>query len=327
MMGQSNPCVVLLGTGGTIAGTAARAEDNVGYLAAQLEIGTLVDDVPALQSMPLEVEQVLQTDSKDMDYAGWRLLVQRLWHHLERDDVQGIVVTHGSDTLEETAYLVQRVLAPAKPVVLTAAMRPATALLADGRQSLLDAVAVAREPGARGTVVVMAGTVFDAIGVRKWHSYRLDAFDAGDAGPLARVEEGQVRRFREWPRGTPLGPDRVERAQASWPRVEIVLNHAGADGRIVYALLAHGVDGIVLAGTGNGTASTALTQALQEAQRCGVRVRAASRCSAGLVVGEWACAPPMPPDLSPVQMRVELILELLGRGCAVPREPDITTVD
>src|SRR6185295_12573140 len=100
-----------------------------------------------------------------------------------------------------TAFFLQRALAPAKPVVLTAAMRPATSLQADGPQNLLDAVTVARTPRARGVVVAVAGRVHDAADVRKVHSYRIDAFDSGDAGPVAAIEEGQVRVFRAWPRG------------------------------------------------------------------------------------------------------------------------------
>ena len=126
--------------------------------------------------------------------------------HLARPEVAAIIVTHGTDTLEETAYFLQRVLAPAKPVVLTAAMRPATSRLADGPQNLADAVAVATAPGARGVVVVVAGTVHSALDVRKVHPYRLDAFGSGDAGPIARVEEGRLRSFRPWPEGEAARP-------------------------------------------------------------------------------------------------------------------------
>ena len=136
--------VVVLGTGGTIAGTAASASDNVGYNAAQLGASQLVTAIPAPGSAPTEVEQVAQVDSKDMGFAIWRELVVAVDRHLARSEVCGIVITHGTDTLEETAYFLQRVLAPAKPVVLVAAMRPATSLQADGPQNLLDALLVAR---------------------------------------------------------------------------------------------------------------------------------------------------------------------------------------
>src|SRR5512145_3284965 len=106
--------IVVLGTGGTIAGTSAVASDNVGYTAAQLGVAQLISAVPALAGVPLECEQIAQLDSKDMSFAVWRALAVRAAHHLARPEVDGIVVTHGTDTLEETAYFLQRVLAPAK---------------------------------------------------------------------------------------------------------------------------------------------------------------------------------------------------------------------
>ena len=123
-MQSIEPCVVVLGTGGTIAGTAQDAADNVGYTAAQLGIEQLVRAVPALASTRLDVQQIAQLDSKDMDFATWHLLARTVAGQLARAEVAGIVITHGTDTLEETAFFLQRVLAPSKPVVLTAAMRP-----------------------------------------------------------------------------------------------------------------------------------------------------------------------------------------------------------
>ncbi|MBC7941742.1 MAG: asparaginase, partial [Chitinophagaceae bacterium] len=193
--------VVVLATGGTIAGVANHSADNVGYAAGQMGIERLVGAVPALADVPLRARQLAQLDSKDLSHALWQTLVGALTDELTRSDVTGIVVTHGTDTLEETAYLLQRVLAPAKPVVLTAAMRPASSLQADGPQNLLDAVTLAREPGARGVLVVVGGRVFAGDEVRKVDAYRLDAFDAGPAGPLALVQEGTVRALRPWPGG------------------------------------------------------------------------------------------------------------------------------
>ena len=124
--------IVILGTGGTIAGQSAARTDNVGYRAGELGVAQLVAAIPALAGWPLEAEQVAQLDSKDMSHAIWRALAERVAAHLARPDVAGLVITHGTDTLEETAWLLHRVLAPTKPVVLTAAMRPASALQADG---------------------------------------------------------------------------------------------------------------------------------------------------------------------------------------------------
>jgi L-asparaginase len=189
--------------------------------------------------------------------------------------VAGIVITHGTDTLEETAYFLHRVLAPNKPVVLTAAMRPAGALAADGPQNLLDSVRLAAWPGSRGVVACMAGAVHAGHDVRKAHPYRQDAFDSGDAGPLGYMEEGRLRQLRDWPQGDALGLACVQRE--FWPRVDIVMNHAGADGTLVDALVALGARGIVAAGTGNGTLADATRNS--PAARAGKRRRRAARQS------------------------------------------------
>ena len=307
------PKFVILGTGGTIAGTAASPADTIGYTAAQIGVAQLLVAVPALAGQPIECEQVAQLDSKDMDFATWQRLAQRVAAHLARDDVQGIIITHGTDTLEETAYFLHRVLAPAKPVVLTAAMRPATALHADGPQNLLDAVTLARSAKAQGVSVVLAGSVFDPVGLRKVHTHRLDAFEGGAAGPLARIEAGRVVPLRDRAAADALGLAAIARDPLKWPRVEIVLNHTGADGRIVDALVSQGLDGLVVAGTGNGALSAALLRAALRAQATGVRVLRASRCASGAVIAARD-DDPLPPsgDLGAAQARVELLLQLLA---------------
>jgi L-asparaginase len=303
--------VVVLGTGGTIAGTSADAGDNVGYTAAQLGVAQLVRAVPALQASSLDVEQVAQIDSKDMSHAVWRHLAVRVAHHLAREDVVGIVVTHGTDTLEETAWFLQRVLAPVKPVVVTGAMRPSTALQSDGPQNLLDAVVVAKAPGARGVVAVLAGQVHGARDVRKIHPYRVDAFNSGDAGPIACVEEGELRVFRAWPQGDALGLAKLPEDTAGWPRVEIVMSHAGASGAVVRALCAIGVKGLVVGSTGNGTLHRDLEAALLEAMKGGVQVLRSSRTHNGRVLPTASDALPAADDLPPAKARVELMLRLL----------------
>jgi len=303
--------VVILATGGTIAGKASTPGDNIGYVAGQVGVSDLVAEIPALADAALETEQVAQIDSKDMGFALWLALAQRIAHHLARPEVAGIVVTHGTDTLEETAYFLQRVLAPAKPVVLTAAMRPATALLRDGPQNLLDAVTVAREPSARGVTAVLAGATHGAFDVRKLHSYRVDAFGSGDAGVTARVEEGRVRKLRDWPQGTAFGVDRLPPDVADWPQVEIVTSHAGASGALVRLAVAAGVRGLVVAGTGNGTLHHALEAALLQAQRDGLKVLRSTRCLDGPVLARPDDLLPSAGTLTPVQARIELLLQLL----------------
>jgi L-asparaginase len=309
-MQSKTSTVVILGTGGTIAGTAAVPSDNVGYSAAQLGVAQLVAAVPALADLSVEAEQVAKVDSKDMDFAIWRRLAERVAHHLARPTVSGIVITHGTDTLEETAYFLQRVLAPRKAVVLAAAMRPATSLLADGPQNLLDAVRLARSDGACGVLAVLAGQVHSGLDVRKRHPYRLDAFDSGDAGVLGHMEEGVLRRHRAWPQGDALGLDHLPAHPAHFPRVDIVMSYAGAGGALVRALCRDGVQGIVVAGTGNGSLHHQLEAALLEAQAAGVRVVRSTRCGAGTVLAARDDALPGAGVLTPVQARVELILQL-----------------
>ncbi|MCY7319907.1 MAG: asparaginase [Ramlibacter sp.] len=304
--------IVVLGTGGTLAGRSESSTDNLSYSAAQLGIEQLLAAIPALHGLPLASEQVAQVDSKDMDQALWSRLALRCAHWLAQDDVQGLVVTHGTDTLEETAYLLHALLAPAKPVVLTCAMRPATSLQADGPQNIVDAVTVALWPGAAGVVAVCAGAIHGAVDVRKHHSYRLDAFSSDDSGPIGQVEEGRLRLHRGWPAAGPVHPALASIAQGGgWPQVEIVTSHAGASSRLVEGLVAQGVRGLVVAGTGNGTIHRALDAALKAAQAQGVRVVRASRCAGGVVLGPPEdCFEPAA-GLSPVKARIALQLDLM----------------
>jgi L-asparaginase len=305
--------IVVLATGGTIAGTAAAATDNIGYTAAQLGVQELVAAIPALAILALDTEQVVQVDSKDMSFEIWRKLALRCGHWLAQEDVGGVVITHGTDTLEETAYFLHAVLAPAKPVVLTCAMRPATALLADGPQNLLDAMAVAGTLGARGVVAVCAGVVHDALDVAKQHTYRLDAFSSGDAGPIGYVEEGRLRLLKDWPVADEHAAGALQKIANTnrWPRVEIVMNCAGAGGAIVHALVAQGVDGLVVAGTGNGTLHHELETGLRQAQAQGVKVVRSTRCAQGRVLARPDDTLPDSCGLSPVKARIALMLELL----------------
>lgn len=303
--------IVVLGTGGTIAGRAASAADSVGYRAAELAVTDLLQGVEAAQDCELHAEQVAQLDSKDMDFATWCALARRCSHWLAQPDVAGIVITHGTDTMEETAFFLHCVLPAAKPVVLTGAMRPATATGADGPRNLADALAVAASPLAQGVCVVFAGTVHSAVDVQKLHSYRLDAFSSGDAGPLAHVEEGGLRLLRSWPQGPALRTGGSLPDPGDWPRVEVVMNHAGAGGALVDALVRDGVAGLVAAGTGNGTLHHALEDALLRAARQGVAVRRSSRCPQGRVLAHAGDRLPSAGGLSPVKARIALMLELM----------------
>ncbi|MGB4582589.1 MAG: asparaginase [Rhodoferax sp.] len=319
--------IVVLGTGGTIAGTAARAGDNLGYSAAQVGVAELLAAVPGMAEVlkgdTLVAEQVAQVDSKDMNFAIWMTLVLRVQRYLAQDDVCGVVITHGTDTLEETAYFLHALLPTAlqlrKPVVLTCAMRPTSALSPDGPQNVMDAVALARTPGACGVMAVCAGVVHGALTVQKVHVYRTDAFSSGDAGPLGFMEEGVLRRVKAWPltlsHQAAASVEKIARI-TTWPRVEIVMNYAGGSAAVVDALLqplpgVAPLRGLVVAGTGNGTVHVDLMAALRRAEQAGVRVLRASRCGEGRVLPVAGSAFADSQGLSPVKARVALMLDLM----------------
>ncbi|MGJ7603814.1 asparaginase [Variovorax sp. LT1R20] len=309
--------VVVLGTGGTIAGKASSSGDNIGYTAGQVDVADLLGGIEAPEGIALLAEQVAQVDSKDMAFDIWQKLAQRCVHWLAQPDVAGVVITHGTDTLEETAFFLHSVLAPAKPVVLTCAMRPATALSPDGPQNVRDAIAVATTVGAQGVMAVCAGMVHSGVDVQKVHTYRLDAFASGDAGPIGYVEEGAVRRVREWPAAPSNQSSKALNTSGPWPRVEIVMSHAGASGAIVDALVREGAEepvrGLVLATTGNGTVHYALEAAALKAQDAGIAVLRATRCSSGRILPRADDRLRDAGALTPVKARIALMLELLGK--------------
>ncbi|MBI5717059.1 MAG: asparaginase [Burkholderiales bacterium] len=314
--------VVVLGTGGTIAGVAARADDHVGYRAGQLGAEALVAAVPALggrSGLTVEAETLAQLDSCDMDHGTWLALREHAQAVLARPEVAGLVVTHGTDTLEETAYFLHRTLAVAKPVVFTAAMRPATALSADGPQNLLDAVLLAATPGARGVLVAFAGKVFGAADLRKVHGYRVEAFDAGDAGAIGVMADGSLQRFRAWPDMPAHAASAALPPATAWPVVDIVTSHAGARGAVIDALVAAGARGIVVAGTGNGSVHRNLVEAARRAEAAGVVVRRASRCQLGGVVGARPDSLPTAGMRTAPQARIELMLDLMLDPIAAAR--------
>jgi len=192
--------------------------------------------------------------------------------------------------------------------VLRGAMRPATSAAPDGPQNLADAIAVAASPDARGVCVVFAGAIHGPDEVHKVHPLRLDAFASGDAGPLGYVEEGRLRMVRPWPEVAPVRSAPLPEA-SQWPRVEIVVSHAGATGAIVDALVQQGVAGIVVAGTGNGTLHRGLEAALLRAQQQGVAVVRSTRCLQGQVLPHGGEPLPVAEGLSPVKARIALLLQ------------------
>jgi L-asparaginase len=310
--------VVILGTGGTIAGTGGDPARSWHYNAAQLSVAQLVAAVPELSGVPLEAVQVAQVDSKDMSWHIWQQLGQALATHLVREDVAGVVITHGTDTLEETAYLLHRLVDGRKPVVLTAAMRPASAPDADGPGNLRDAVGVVQEAARRGlggVVAVLHGRVWAGAQVRKAHSCQLDAFDAGGEPPLAVLGSQGLWQdaAASWPASGRAGWQVL--AQAA-PRVEVIHSHTDADGWLLDAALAHTLhygplQGVVLACSGHGTLHHGLESAVARAQASGVTVWRSTRVARGGVQFREGDALPASADLTPAQARVALQLYLL----------------
>lgn len=338
------PKLLVLGTGGTIAGTALDANDVLGYTAGQIGVAQLLQSVPALARMPLQLqtEQLAQLDSKDMDFAVWKALALRVHAALLQADMAGIVITHGTDTLEETAYFLHAVLPgdllARKPVVLTCAMRPASAPEPDGPQNLLDAVTTALDPAARGVLVVCAGQIHGAVAVQKVHTSRVDAFSSGEEGPVGSLVAGPYADADgaaglvqpAWHQMPPIGASgagfmALLASANALPRVEIVVSHAGAGPWAVDALLAglpthpeggaaeeDQLRGLVVAGTGNGTVHHSLEAALVRAQQAGVHVVRASRCAWGGVQAVPGRAIEAVSALSAVKARVALQLAILA---------------
>jgi L-asparaginase len=290
--------IVVLATGGTIAGLASDPSKPQNYQAGQVSVADLLGPSHAAHS-DIESEQVAQIDSKDMGYAVWQQLLQRVAHHLARDDVHGVVITHGTDTVEETAYFLQAVLQPAKPVALTCAMRAANAPDADGPANLQQALAWVQLPQAQGVAVVASGEVHGGATVQKLHSQQLNPF-ASDPMRAALQPVPTVAQVL---------------ACTAWPRVEVVMNHAGADGRLVRAAMAQAdaPQGWVVAGTGNGTVHQDLQAALLDAQAQSATVWRSSRCAWGGVQSREGDVFPHAGLLSVAQARVALVLALIAQ--------------
>jgi L-asparaginase len=310
------PRIAVLATGGTIAGSAGDASKTAGYKAGVVGVDKLLDAVPALGSVArIHAEQIASIDSKDMSAALWATLSSRIDELLAQDDIDGVVVTHGTDTLEETAYLLHLTLKSAKPVVLTAAMRPSTALSADGPLNLLNAVTVAasRDAAAKGVLVAVNNQIHSARDVTKTSTYAVDAFRSPETGVLGFVQDGRVEFQRMVVRPHTVASEFSVSRQ--WPMVEIVASYADASRVMVDALVAAGVRGIVVAGTGNGSMHATLTQALADAVSHGVAVVRASRVGTGHVMrngaaNDDAIGSVSAGTLNPYKARVLLMLAL-----------------
>jgi len=314
------PRIAVLATGGTIAGSAADATNTSGYQAGVVGVDRLLEAVPALSGVAqIQPEQIASVDSKDMALALWTALAQRVNTLLASDEIDGVVITHGTDTLEETAYLLHLTVKGTKPVVLTAAMRPSSALSADGPLNLLNAVTVAASAAAHGQGVLVAfnNRIHIARDVVKTSTYAVDAFQSPEIGALGWVQDGRVEFQRKVVRPHTVDTEFV--IGTKWPNVEIVASYAGVSRIGVDALVAAGVRGIVVAGTGNGSIHSSVQQALADAVKQGVVVVRSTRVGSGHVMRNGAAADDVlgfvsAGSLNPYKARVLLMLALAAGG-------------
>lgn len=286
---MKRPRLLLLATGGTIAGAAASATQTQGYQPGALSVERLVASVPELASVAdIVAEQPFSIGSQHIGSAHWLQLAARIRLAAHDDSLTGIVITHGTDTLEETALFLDLMCPRGKPIVLTGAMRPATAVGADGPMNLFAAARLAADPAARGAgaLVLMNDQVFAPHQASKAHTARTDAFVARDGAALAHLLDAQPVWRTD---GARAAANRVSLLDAlgqlpqSLPRVDLLAQQVDIDCDLVDWLLHRGSRGIVVAGTGHGSLSLPLEQALQRATNKGCVVVRASRVANGPV--------------------------------------------
>ncbi len=271
--------IVVLGTGGTIASRidaygAAQPVDRVGGLVAGLDVSELVVDA----------RDLFVKDSSALTPADQALIVREVRTALADPAVDGVVVTHGTDTAEETAYLLDLVHRDDRPVVLTGAQRSADAPDADGPRNLRDALGVAADPAARGlgVLVVFDGLVLAARGTRKVHTHEAAAFAQPDGGALGRMVDGRLVVD-----GVPTHREHLELGAADLeaPRVDIAAVYPGVDGTALRAFAVAGARGVVLVATGAGNANPEIVAAVADLTRQGVVVGLTTRVDTGPVAG------------------------------------------
>lgn len=317
----TRPRVLVLGTGGTIAGSGASAQGH-SYVAGELPVEDLLAAVPALAEVArLRSESMFQVDSVEMDLPRQLVLARRVTAALADPEVDGVVITHGTDTMEETAYFLHLTVRTTKPVVLVGAMRPADATSADGPGNLLGAVRVAADPRTAdwGVLVVVGEEVHGARDVRKEHTTRVAAFGSAH-GPVGEIGLSGVQ-----PRALPTraaavfaadlaDPERLADV-ADLPPVEVVVTHAAQPAAVLEAILATGVRGLVHVGPGAGNVSAGVAEVLDRAVARGVAVVRSSRVGRGAVhrndaVPDDAHGWVAGDDLPPFKARILLALGL-----------------
>src|SRR5215468_5117789 len=254
----SLPRVGLILTGGTIDSVGVDRLDLAWYIEAnkRLDDGELLSRLPELRTIA-RVQEIpfRRLPSQALVDSDWLDLVRKIHEIFDQDQADGIVITHGTNTIEETAYFLNLVLKTDKPVVLVGSMRPASAISADGYLNVVNAVRVAADPSSRGRgcLVVMNDTIFNARDVTKTSTYRVEAFRSRDLGPLGFADaDGKVVYYHSPARKHTVETEFDLRSVQSLPRVDIVLSYVGADATMIEAAVRAGAKGIVSAATGAG---------------------------------------------------------------------------
>jgi L-asparaginase len=279
------PTVVVLATGGTIAGAAA-TDVQAAYTSGQVGVDQLIAAVPQARKLAnLRGEQISNIGSQDMNDEVWLKLANRINALVAMPDVDGIVITHGTDTIEETAYFLTLVVRSKKPVVMTAAMRPATALSADGPLNFFNAVAVAANPEAagRGVLVVINDWIHGAASLTKTSTTAVQTFMSPLSGLIGSIAYGDAEFFRG-----PIGRNTITSefsldGVTQLPRVDILMAYENMDGALIDAAVAAGAKGLVIAGVGNGNLTAAGVAALAAQAQKGIVCVRASRVAVGRV--------------------------------------------
>ena len=310
------PRVRVLATGGTIAG--AETKGVRGYKAAAFSVEALIAAVPQLNELArLDVEQVAAIGSQDMDEATWRKLAARTSAALTDTDIAGVVITHGTDTMEETAFFLNLVVRSEKPVVLVGAMRPATAISADGPMNLFNAVAVAAhaEARGRGVLVVANDEIHFAREVAKTNTTQVGTFRATARGLAGLVNAGRIHFYSAPVRKHTAQSEFSLEGASALPRVDIVYAHAGMGRELIDAAVKAGARGLVLAGVGDGNLNWVALAAAAEAAKGGVAVVRSSRTGGGVVernieVDDDRLGLVVADELNPQKARVLLMLGL-----------------
>ena len=280
------PNVRVLATGGTIAGAQASATDY-GYKSGAYDVNSLIKAVPNLDKLAVITgEQVANIGSQDMHDEIWLKLARRLDAVLAEPGTDGVLITHGTDTMEETSYFLSLVTKSDKPVVMVGAMRPATANSADGPGNLYNGVAVVTSPGAKGkgTLVVLNDTIHYARNVVKTDTTSVQTFQSINRGPAGLVKTGKTFWFE--PMDKRLGPASEFSIDAldKLPRVDIIYAHANMSADLIEAAIRNGAKGIVVAGVGDGNMTTPALDALTRAAKDGIVVVRSTRLPAGITL-------------------------------------------